>query len=78
MNHTHTWRLISHMDGCHYFSTSAVCACGATLVQTAERDVKEDPYSAVWMDDDDSCGLCRELLAGAAPEAIRNEVAEPR
>jgi hypothetical protein len=51
MTHEHKWRLVSHLDGCHYFSTSAACACGATLVQSAERDVKEDPYSAVWMGD---------------------------
>lgn len=78
MTHVHEWRMVSHLDGCHYFSTSAACACGATLVQSAERDVKDDPYSAVWMGDDDSCERCRDLLAGAAPEGVRNEVVMPR
>jgi hypothetical protein len=76
--HVHAWRMVSHLDGCHYFSTSAACACGATLVQSAERDVEDDPYSRVWMTDDDTCERCRELLAGAAPEGVRNEVELPR
>lgn len=81
MTHEHEWRLVSHLDGCHYYSTSAACACGATLLQTAERDVKEDPYSAVWMGDgaeDDGCERCRELLDGASPDPFRNEVVVPR
>jgi hypothetical protein len=78
MTHAHEWREVSHLDGCHYFSTSAACACGATLVQSAERDVKEDPYSAVWMTDDDSCARCRELLEGATPDGVREEVELPR
>lgn len=39
----------------------------------AERDLDEDPYCAVWMedmggDDDERCERCRELLAGATPQ----------
>lgn len=82
MTHAHEWKMVAHLDGCHWFSTSAACACGATLVQTCERDVKSDPYSAVWMDDNDvaedqRCERCRELLAGATPEGVRNEVTMP-
>jgi hypothetical protein len=77
MTHVHEWRFVSHLDGCHYFSTSAVCGCGATQVQSAERDMADDLNSAMWADDD-SCERCRELLAGAAPDAPREEVVMPR
>jgi hypothetical protein len=70
--HVHAWRFVAHVDGCHWYATTAACDCGATLHQTAERDVKEDPYSAVWMeddrDDDKACRRCRDLLAGAPPD----------
>jgi hypothetical protein len=55
-----------HADGCHYFSTSYACACGAQMVSRLERDLAEDPFSAVWMEDIGvNCKRCRELLAGA-------------
>ena len=66
--------MVAHMDGCHWYATTAVCDCGATLRQSGERDLKEDPYAAVWMedgrdeDDANACRRCRDLLAGAAPD----------
>jgi hypothetical protein len=77
--HQHDWRLVSHLDGCHWYSTAAACPCGATLRQGGERDLKEDPFSAVWMDDADDatqCQRCRDLLAGAAPEPFTNEIVD--
>lgn len=76
--HEHEWRFVSHMDGCHWYASSAACKCGATMLQQAERDVKEDPYSAVWMEDVDGCERCRELMGGAAPEPFRSEIVVPR
>jgi hypothetical protein len=77
--HQHDWRFVAHADGCHWYVTTAACGCGATLRQHAERDVNEDPYSAVWMDDagdDTQCERCGELLAGAAPEPFTSEIVE--
>jgi hypothetical protein len=75
--HEHSWQFVSHIDGCHFAMTVASCDCGATLRQTAERDLKEDPYAAVWMDDEngdvESCPRCRELRLGAEP-SFANEV----
>lgn len=68
--HEHRWRGTLHMDGCHWYSWNLVCECGATAYSYAERDLNDDPYSAVWMDDegrDEPCVRCGELLAGAKP-----------
>lgn len=78
MTHVHAWRPVSHIDGCHFYGGSSACECGATLTQRGERDMQADPYSAVWMDDNESCQRCRELLDGAAPEGFRQEVVEAR
>jgi hypothetical protein len=71
--HVHIWNLVTHMDGCHWALTVAACACGATLRQEAERDLRDDPYAAVWMDEDgqpegEPCDRCRALLDGAEPK----------
>lgn len=69
---THEWKAIIHADGCHSYSTTYTClACGATLVETCERSVTEDPWSDVWMVDMDVpfCDRCAELLAGAEPRS---------
>lgn len=69
--HVHIWNLVTHMDGCHWALTVAACDCGATLRQEVERDLKGDPYAAVWMDEDaqsEPCDRCRALLDGAEPE----------
>jgi hypothetical protein len=76
----HAFKMTAHMDGCHWYSTTGRCECGAILRQYGERDVREDPWSAVWMDDEDAedrCERCRELLAGAAPEPFTSEVLTP-
>jgi len=38
------------MDTCHTYTSTYQCHCGATLAQTAERDLVADPYSMVWME----------------------------
>lgn len=75
-DHEHAWRIVAHTDCCHWWATTAACECGAVLQQNAERDLADDPYSAVWMEDfgQAGCDRCRELMAGAAPEGVHNEV----
>lgn len=57
------------MDGCHYYASEYVCECGAGVSTYDERDVGEDPYSAVWMEPvtEEPCNRCVELLGGAKP-----------
>lgn len=77
--HEHRFEFTAHADGCHWFVTTAVCGCGATLRQTSERDAQEDGYSRLWMMDEDgapTCERCEELLDGAEPEH-RSEVFMP-
>lgn len=65
--HEHQWRLKLHLDGCHFYQSGYDCECGATRVTADERDVKDDPYSMVWMDDSE-CKRCDELRKGATPK----------
>jgi hypothetical protein len=74
--HQHEWRPVAHIDGCHFYGGSSVCECGATLTQRAERDISDDPYSAEWMGDDPTCERCRELLDGAVPEGVHEDLVE--
>lgn len=64
--HEHEWRMTIHIDQCHAYTSGLVCECGATASSYDERDVKDDPYSMVWMDSN-SCSRCAELIAGAKP-----------
>ena len=68
--HEHVWKLNLHLDGCHFYQSGYSCECGATRVTSDERDLSEDPYSAVWMEGDgeDKCPRCAELRAGAKPK----------
>jgi hypothetical protein len=50
VEHEHHWKTTMHLDGCHWYSTGAACACGAVLSVTHERSPAADPYSAVWME----------------------------
>ena len=64
--HAHSWTLAIHLDGCHEFSSSYTCDCGAVRSVGAERDFRHstgDPYSSLWALPD--CDRCRELMAGA-------------
>lgn len=70
--HAHEFITSIHMDGCHWFSTSAACACGVHYRFYGERSLKGDPWSAMWMTDDEGdaeCERCRELVDGARPRA---------
>jgi hypothetical protein len=81
--HLHSLRTTMHMDGCHWYSTAARCECGATYTHYGERDLKEDPYSAIWMDgdgrdpDEEPCQRCEELMNGARP-IYREQLSEPK
>ena len=67
--HEHAWELVIHVDSCHAWTSQYRCKCGATRVTSAERDVKSDPYSTVWMTDgNERCDRCHELLDGATPK----------
>jgi hypothetical protein len=48
--HQHKWTTTVHLDGCHYYTTTATCRCGAVLSMTSERNPQEDPYSLIWME----------------------------
>jgi len=64
----HAWTTNFHADGCHWYSWSYRCLCGATYNTRAERDPVADPYSLVWMDEqtmNEPCERCREILGGA-------------
>lgn len=65
--HEHVWRMVLHLDGCHWYSSAFSCECGAAARAYDERDVGSDPYSAVWMEpvSEERCPRCEELLAGA-------------
>lgn len=67
--HRHAWRRSMHMDGCHWYSSVYTCVrCTATVGTYDERDLSEDPYSAIWMDADgegSACVRCEELMSGA-------------
>jgi hypothetical protein len=65
--HSHVWLLKAHLDGCHSFGSFFTCLCGATRSSGSERDLADDPYSAMMQDED--CERCQELLAGATPKS---------
>jgi hypothetical protein len=48
--HVHRWKVLMHTDGCHSFSSSYLCNCGAQRLEMAERDVGADPWSMIWME----------------------------
>jgi hypothetical protein len=48
--HKHEWKVTMHLDGCHWYTSSYACACGAAATRTNERSPREDLYSIVWME----------------------------
>lgn len=67
-DHKHTFKMKMHLDGCHFYCSTYACECGAGISTYDERDLATDPYSMVWMDNEDNrkeCIRCEELLAGA-------------
>jgi len=74
MRHKHRWQTAAHMDGCHSHTTVYSCPCGTTRSVTEERNIEIDPYSTIWMLDQD-CQRCSDLLAGAKP-VNRSELVE--
>jgi hypothetical protein len=64
--HEHSFKTTLHMDGCHYYSTSATCDCGVVYGHRGERHLKSDPYGAVWMEGVE-CERCDALRDGARP-----------
>lgn len=66
--HEHDFQMTMHVDGCHHYTTRASCSCGVGYYSYGERSLKADPWSAVWMLDDDGeteCARCEALVAGA-------------
>lgn len=69
--HRHTFVTGMHADGCHFFTTDAHCDCGVGLHFLGERSLKSDPWSAMWMADDEGapqCVRCQQLYDGARPK----------
>ena len=75
--HVHAWRLHSHLDGCHLFTTYYSCECGASRRIASERNLVTDPYSAMWMQDGRKCKRCAELRRGAEPQSWDDTVEAP-
>lgn len=73
--HQHEWQLQAHLDRCHFMQGHYVCACGASAVETQERDFRE-PCDAPWADE--ACERCRELLAGEPRFCHDLAIAVPR
>lgn len=48
--HQHRFTLVTHIDGCHFYTSHYACGCGAYITTYDERDPREDPYSMVWME----------------------------
>lgn len=70
--HKHRFKTTMHMDGCHWFSTAAVCPCGTSYTFRGERSVALDPYSTIWMEpefQDNGCERCKRLLNGGHPQS---------
>lgn len=71
--HKHQWRMVMHLDGCHWHQSSYRCECGAQYYAYIERNPTTDPYSMVWMDDigGEPCERCEQLKRGEKPKAER-------
>ena len=70
-DHTHAWIRVAHIDNCHDYGDVLTCECGASREIGHERDVSDDWYSAIWMDNsdrDEPCARCDELMGGAKPK----------
>ena len=50
LTHKHEFRHTMHMDGCHWYASTAACECGASVGTRTERDPQSDPYSMVHME----------------------------
>jgi hypothetical protein len=74
LRHRHMWHASGHADGCHSFQTYYACRCGAERVVSQERSIEIDPYSVIWMLDQD-CARCKELLDGAQPHVRSQAIA---
>jgi hypothetical protein len=61
--HEHRFKLVTHMDGCHWYSSEYVCDCGAGVSTYDERELALDPYCFMWLDE--NCTRCAELAGGA-------------
>lgn len=71
--HEHIFAPSMHLDGCHSYQTQGICECGVQYAFFGERSLKGDPYSAIWMLDDDGgteCERCKALVYGARPRYV--------
>jgi hypothetical protein len=76
--HVHDWNLTLHADGCHWYTNSYVCACGATRIETRERGSVAKLRSLMTPN---ACSRCAELANGAEPvttDEIREAVTPKR
>lgn len=77
--HDHSFKTTMHLDGCHWYTSSGTCDCGAAIQVSGERNPRDDPYAMVWMEDhgEDPCSRCDQLRAGA-PTQYHVEIVGPR
>ena len=70
---THEWHQRVHLDGCHFYSTTFACDCGARLECFDEREADN---ARVWMLPDE-CPRCKALLAHEVEPVHEQELIEP-
>ena len=71
----HRWKLVAHIDGCHWYQSTHQCAaCAMVALTYLERNPLEDPYSLIWMEPTDPpCERCKALAAGDVQPDSRRE-----
>lgn len=66
----HVWKSSMHLDGCHSYTNSYACECGAWLGVRGERDRDGLGF---WYEPG-TCERCDELWKGARPHGVHVEL----
>lgn len=66
-DHKHKWKAVMHLDGCHHYTNTYACACGAMVSISGERQFLERGKftPSVMMASEGDCERCPELIRGA-------------
>ena len=76
--HTHVWSGRLFSDGCHFYSNSYACECGAAMTISGERQmVSRGVIQPGAMMAGDDCLRCDDLIAGAKRKPTQRHVLEP-
>lgn len=65
-DHKHTWKGSMHLDGCHHYTNTYNCACGATVSVSGERQFRSRGQitPSIMMASEGDCTRCTELING--------------